>query len=394
MASEAALALEDGSVFVGEPFGASVDTDAEVVFNTGITGYQEVATDPSYRGQMVVMTHPQIGNYGIAPSGDESVRPWVAALIVREVAAQPNHWEAHDRLEDFLLRWNVPGLQGVDTRAVVRRLRETGTQRGVLRHSGPGGFTLAELEHFAEAARRAPSVSQLDLVIDVSAVLPVRGQGEVAVLDCGAKWNIVRSLERRGVSPRVFPWNATADEILASKPRGILVSNGPGDPASLPGVVEQVRLLASSGTPVLGICLGHQLLGLAAGARTSRLPYGHHGGNHPVRDLVSGRVTITTQNHEFQVVGDSLPRDSGFEVSHINLNDGSVEGLRHRELPVFSVQYHPEGAPGPQDSQGLFDEFLKLLPLPLGEVARRAGEGAVWAEYDPSPRPPPRGRGE
>jgi carbamoyl-phosphate synthase small subunit len=185
-------------------------------------------------------------------------------------------------------------------------------------------------------------------------------RGEVALLDCGAKWNIIRSLERRGVTPRVFPWNASASEILDSRPRGILISNGPGDPAKLPSVVKEVSTLVRSGTPVLGICLGHQLLGLAAGATTNRLPYGHHGGNHPVRDLASGRVTITTQNHEFQVVADTIPSASGFEVSQINLNDNSVEGLRHRELPVFSVQYHPEGCPGPQDSQPLFDEFLLL----------------------------------
>ena len=358
--AEAALALEDGSVYVGDPFGALTDAAAEVVFNTGITGYQEVTTDPSYRGQMVVMTHPQIGNYGVADSGDESVRPWVSALIVRELAEHPHHWESRSRLEDFLLTWGVPGLQGIDTRALVRRLRESGTQRGVMRQSRAGGFSASDLDELRQAARRAPSVSQLDLVSGVSGVLPVIGDGAIAVLDCGAKWNIIRSLERRDVRPRVFSWNASASEILEAKPRGVLVSNGPGDPAQLPTVVNTVKELAHSGTPMLGICLGHQLLGLAAGATTSRLPYGHHGGNHPVRDLGSGRVTITTQNHEFQVVANTIPASSGFEVSHINLNDGSVEGLRHRELPVFSVQYHPEGCPGPQDSQGLFDEFLRL----------------------------------
>jgi carbamoyl-phosphate synthase small subunit len=359
--TEAALVLEDGSVFVGEPFGAELDVAAEVVFNTGITGYQEVTTDPSYRGQMVVMTHPQIGNYGVADSGDESVRPWVAALIARELADHPNHWEARTRLEDFLRTWDVPGLQGIDTRALVRRLRDSGTQRGVLRQSPPGGFTPETLDELRAAARAAPSVSQLDLVTGVSGVLPVpTSQGEVAILDCGAKWSIIRSLERRGVQPLVFPWNASADEILETQPRGILISNGPGDPAKLPTVVDELRKMLTSGTPLMGICLGHQLLGLAAGATTSRLPYGHHGGNHPVRDLTSGRVTITTQNHEFQVLGETLPPDSGFKVSQLNLNDNSVEGLRHDELPVFSVQYHPEGCPGPQDSQPLFDEFLRL----------------------------------
>jgi carbamoyl-phosphate synthase small subunit len=358
--SEAALALEDGSVFVGEPFGARVDVAAEVVFNTGITGYQEVCTDPSYRGQMVVMTHPQIGNYGIASSGDESVRPWVSALIVRELASHPHHWEAHARLEELMREWNVPGLAGIDTRALVRRLRETGTQRGVLGHSA-AGFTPAELNALRIGAREAPSVSQLDLVTGVSAVLPVTSSaGKIAVIDCGAKWNIIRSLERRAITPRVWRWDASASEILANNPHGVLISNGPGDPAKLPTVVSTLKALVNSGTPVMGICLGHQLLGLAAGAETNRLPYGHHGGNHPVRDLLTGRVTITTQNHEFQVVADTIPSESGFEVSHVNLNDNSVEGLRHRELPVFSVQYHPEGCPGPQDSQPLFDDFLKL----------------------------------
>ncbi len=368
--TEAALVIEDGSVYIGEPFGADLDVAAEVVFNTGITGYQEVTTDPSYRGQMVVMTHPQIGNYGVADSGNESVRPWVSALIVRELAEHPHHWEARARLEDFLRTWEIPGLQGIDTRALVRRLRDTGTQRGVLRHSGPGGFSPADLDGLRAAAREAPSVSQLDLVTGVSAVLPVTtSDGEIAVIDCGAKWNILRSLERRGVQPRVWAWNTPADEILEARPKGVLISNGPGDPAKLPVVVRTVRDIVRSGMPTMGICLGHQVLGIAAGATTNRLPYGHHGGNHPVRDLVTGSVTITTQNHEFQVVGSTLPPVSGFEVSRINLNDNSVEGLRHRELPVFSVQYHPEGCPGPQDSQPLFDEFLRLAGVRITDGA-------------------------
>jgi carbamoyl-phosphate synthase small subunit len=257
----------------------------------------------------------------------------------------------------------------------VRRLRDTGTQRGVLHQAPPGGFSPSDLDAIREMALSAPSVSQLDLVTGVSAVLPSkpdddplilslskgeRRPAEIAVLDCGAKWNIIRSLERRGVRARVFPWDASASEVLESHPNGILVSNGPGDPAKLPTLVEELGRLLRSGTPIMGICLGHQLLGLAAGATTNRLPYGHHGGNHPVRDLSTGRVTITTQNHEFQVVAETIPPASGFEVSQINLNDHSVEGLRHRELPVISVQYHPEGCPGPQDSQPLFDEFLSV----------------------------------
>jgi carbamoyl-phosphate synthase small subunit len=370
---EVALALEDGSVFVGESFGAATDVAAEIVFNTGMTGYQEVVTDPSYRGQMVVMTHPQVGNYGISEFAEESVRPWVSALIVRELASYPNHWAAQSRLEEYLEHWGVPGLQGIDTRALVRRLRETGTQRGVLHQSGTGGFSAADLAELPAAAQLAPSVSQLELVSDVSAVLPVEASdGEVALLDCGAKWNILRSLQRRGIRPTVFSWRATAEEILEYQPKAIVVSNGPGDPAQLPGVVDELRKLLKSGVPTLGICLGHQLFGLAAGAMTSRLPYGHHGGNHPVQDLGSGRVTITTQNHEFQVLADTLPSASGFEVSHINLNDGSVEGLRHRELALFSVQYHPEGCPGPQDSQGLFDDLLRIAGLAPDQRAATA----------------------
>jgi len=385
---EAALALEDGSIFLGEAFGAEADVAAEVVFNTGITGYQEVVTDPSYRGQMVVMTHPQIGNYGVADSGDESVRPWVSGLIVRELAEQPHHWESRTRLEDFLRTWNVPGLQGIDTRALVRRLRESGTQRGVLHHSGAGGFTPVGIEELRTAAKAAPSVSQLDLVTGVSGVLPIQpSDDEIAVIDCGAKWNILRSLARRGKRPRIFQWDAAAEEILETRPRGILVSNGPGDPAKLPGMVAELKKLVASGTPLMGICLGHQVLGLAAGATTNRLPYGHHGGNHPVRDVRSGRVTITTQNHEFQVVADTIPVASGFEVSQVNLNDGSVEGLRHRELPVFSVQYHPEGCPGPQDSQALFDDFLASAGVGSWEL----GVGATKSSPNPkSHLPTPR----
>jgi carbamoyl-phosphate synthase small subunit len=392
---EAALALEDGSIFLGEAFGAETDVGAEVVFNTGITGYQEVVTDPSYRGQMVVMTHPQIGNYGVADSGDESVRPWVSGLIVRELADQPHHWESRTRLEDFLKTWNVPGLQGIDTRALVRRLRDSGTQRGVLRHSSPSGFVPADLEELRVAAKAAPSVSQLDLVTGVSKLLPTSVLSpqssvlcdEVAVVDCGAKRNILRSLERRGIRPHTFAWNTSAEEILETRPRGILISNGPGDPGKLPTMVSELKKLVGSGTPLMGICLGHQLLGLAAGATTNRLPYGHHGGNHPVRDLRSGRVTITTQNHEFQVVANTIPEASGFEVSQVNLNDGSVEGLRHRELPVFSVQYHPEGCPGPQDSQSLFDDFLASA----GVGSWESGVGATKSSPNPkSHLPTPR----
>jgi carbamoyl-phosphate synthase small subunit len=360
---EAALVLEDGTVLVGRSFGARAEAAGEVVFNTAIAGYDEVASDPSYRGQMVVMTHPQIGNYGVAADRRESARPWIEALIVRELASRPNHWEASASLGEHLATWNIPGVEGVDTRALVRRLRGTGTQLARVRQSGAEGFDAAAIAGLVASARPVGPTRQNSVVDDVSGWAASTSDGAVALLDLGVKWNIVRSLERRGVRARMLRWDTGAEEILESRPRAIVISNGPGDPAALPSVVRTLRALTETGIPLLGICLGHQLLGLAAGATTSRLRYGHHGGNHPVRDLRSGKVTITTQNHEYQVDDGSVSAAGGFEVSHRSLNDGSVEGLRHRERPVWSVQFHPEGAPGPQDSQGVFDELLSVAGI-------------------------------
>ncbi len=361
-AHETALVLEDGSVFVGRPFGARAEATAEIVFNTGMTGYEEVASDPSYRGQMVVMTHPQIGNYGFAAHRLESSQPWIEAFVVRELAARPHHWEARQTLDEHLAAWNVPGIEAIDTRALVRRLRGTGTQLAMVRQSGASGFSAHDLARLtAERVAVAPAGS--DLVRGASGHAASGTDDRIVIVDLGIKWNIIRSLERRGVSPRVMRWDASADQILERRPRAVVISNGPGDPAALDVPIRTIRSLIGAGVPVMGICLGHQLLGLAAGATTSRLRYGHHGGNHPVRDTRSGRVTITTQNHEYQVDNGSLPAASGFEISHINLNDGSVEGLRHRERPIWSVQFHPEGAPGPQDSQGLFDELLATAEI-------------------------------
>ncbi len=366
---EAALALEDGTLFVGQPFGARRQVGAEVVFNTSMTGYQEVASDPSYRGQMVVMTHPQIGNYGVAPASAESSRPWVSALIVRDLARRPHHWESSGSLDDHLAEAGVPGLEGVDTRSLVRRLRGSGTQRGLLGQSGPGGFTRAELSALVRDARGVTLQTQGESVAEVSGAVPVAaGDDRIVVLDLGIKRSIVRSIERRGLRPTIVPWSARATTILALRPRAIVLSNGPGDPAALGDVVSEVREIIRSGIPVFGICLGHQLIGLAAGASTSRLRFGHHGGNHPVQDLRSGRVTITTQNHEFQIDRGSLTAASGFDVSHVDLNDGSVEGLRHRELPVWSLQYHPEGSPGPRDDEGAFDELLAVAGIRTREA--------------------------
>jgi carbamoyl-phosphate synthase small subunit len=355
---EAALVLEDGTVFLGRSFGAEADADGEVVFNTGMTGYQEICTDPSYRGQMVVLTHPQVGNYGVSYSAEEAAHPLLTALLVRELAEFPNHWESHEDLSGYLKRWNVPGLEGIDTRALTRRLRDVGTLRAVLRHAGPAGFSGVDLERIKAEAREVTPISDKLLIPEVSGLSPAPTVGEargarVVLVDYGYKANIARSLQRRGALVDLVPWDAGYDGIMAHNPDAVLLSNGPGDPAQLADAVATTRKLIPSGVPIMGICLGHQIIGQAAGANTTRLPFGHHGGNHPVQDTHSGRVAITSQNHEF----------------HLSLNDGSVEGLRHRELPVFSVQFHPEGCPGPQDSQPQFDHLFEL-------IARRRASGA------------------
>lgn len=359
----AILVLEDGSAFLGYAFGAPADAEAEVVFNTSMTGYQEIATDPSYRGQMVVLTYPLIGNYGVNRQDEESRRPWIAALIVCECSPVYSHWAAVESLDEYLRRHGIPGIWGVDTRALTRRLRQRGTMRGVLTRITDD----PDLRALTRRAATVRALSEQDLVGETSLpttyrIPPPNGRslGRVVVMDCGLKHNILRSLSRRNLEIIVVPHTATAEEILRHDPDGIVISNGPGDPAVLHGPIATVRALLTSGRPLFGICLGHQLIGLAAGGTTSRLGFGHHGANHPVKDLRTGAVHITSQNHEFQVDRASLPPSSGLFVSQINLNDGSVEGLAHRELPVFSVQYHPEGAPGPQDNQYLFDYFVDL----------------------------------
>ncbi len=366
----AALALEDGRIFPGRPFGAPVATDGEVVFTTCMTGYQEIATDPSFRGQLVCLTYPIIGNYGVTPGDDESRQPWVSALIVREYVDEPSHWQMTGTLDDYMREHAIPGIADLDTRALTRHIRTHGLIRGVLVPDRTG-MSDAEL---VEQARRAPLTSDFDAVGDVSALTardyagPADG-AHVVVLDCGLKENIVRSLVARGVHVTVVPHDTPYADIRALAPDGVLCSPGPGDPENADEAVATVRQVLDSGTPYAGVCLGHQLLALAIGAKTSRLPFGHRGGNHPVLDLVTGQVRVTSQNHGFKVEPDSIPTADGWKVAHLNLNDGSVEGLMHDDLPAFSIQYHPEGAPGPQDSQDLFDRFLTM-------VARyRAGQG-------------------
>jgi carbamoyl-phosphate synthase small subunit len=354
----ALLALEDGSVFPGVAFGAPLAAGGDLVVNTSQTGYQEVATDPSYAGQVVAMTYPLIGNYGRLVEDDQSERPWLRALVVAHATAAV---VGRARQIVHLLRASgVPAIAGVDTRALARHLRETGSQRAYV--SAPGEI---DPDAAVAAARRLMAWEDQDFVDQVSAPAPYDvGTGEgplVAVIDFGLKTNIVRGLRRRGARVRVLPHNATVGDALGPEIAGVVLSPGPGDPARLEGPVALARAIMDDGRPLLGICLGHQIVGRAAGAETARLRYGHHGANHPVQDLESGKVQVTAQNHEVQVIGETLPADGGFYVSQRNLNDGSVEGLRHRERLVETVQYHPEGSPGPLDALDVFDRFVARL---------------------------------
>jgi carbamoyl-phosphate synthase large subunit len=371
----AALVLEDGRSFLGSALGAGVLGEGEVVFNTAMTGYQEVLTDPSYAGQMLCMTYPLQGNYGTRESDPESGRPWARAFIVRWACERPSHHSSTASLDDYLSRHGVPGISEIDTRALTRHLRTRGTLRAVLSHE-PHTPSARRLEELAEMARRVTPLADQDLVAEVSRrtaeewlePLPPElrspryadGRGlTIAVVDYGVKANILRSLRHRGCRVVVLPHTATWADVQATEADGLLLANGPGDPAVLEGPVELCRQ-AIGRIPLFGICLGHQILGRAVGATTSRLPFGHHGANHPVKDLESGAVHITSQNHEFQVDAESLPEGDVF-ISQVNLNDGSVEGLAHRSLPVFSVQYHPEGCPGPTDNHYLFDRYVEMV---------------------------------
>ena len=369
MSMAAVLGLEDGSTWWGEAFGDATSAAGEVVFNTAMTGYQEIASDASYNGQMVVLTYPLIGNYGTFDRAAESRRPWVEALIVREIDATCR--EGTVDLDVYLRRHGVPGLAGIDTRALVRRLRSAGTLRGAILQVPPHLAMDADVGRQAVArARATPTLASRPLVVEASGVERQFGDGpKVALLDTGVKENQVRCLVQRGATVKVFPATATAGDVLSWSPDGLVLTNGPGDPAATPDVERSVRLLLEAalerGTgrplPILGICLGHQLIARAIGATTSRLRFGHHGGNHPVQDTRTGRVAITSQNHEFQVDDASLDPGSGFIVSSRNLNDGSVEGLAHRTLPIRTYQYHPEGAPGPRDNEPVFTAFMDDL---------------------------------
>lgn len=349
------LVLEDGSVFEGEGRAAFEERVFEAVFNTSMTGYLEILTDPSYAGQGIIMTYPLIGNYGVMTEDMESGRLNASAFLVRELCQNPSNFRCEGTLEDKLRESSIPCLTGLDTRAVVKLLRENGTMRAMLT------IDISDPERCQQKIR---TYSDKGLVESVSIrQKTIYGQGnagpKVAMMDFGAKQNIVRSLVNLGCEVTAWPCDTKAEDLLASKPDGIMLSNGPGDPKNCPGMIREVGKLCQSGTPVFAICLGHQLIALSQGADTERLKYGHRGGNHPVKDLAADRTYITSQNHGYVVVPSTLPPSA--EVSHINVNDSTVEGIVYRGKPVFSVQYHPEAAPGPQDSSYLFDRFLTMM---------------------------------
>ncbi len=353
----ALLALEDGRLFAGISFGAPVAGGGDLVVNTSQTGYQEVCTDPSYAGQLVVMTYPLIGNYGRLLEDDQSARPWLRGLIVANATAAVV--EQAGQLAAMLRSAGIPAIAGIDTRALARHLRTVGSVKG--RIGAPGE---TDPEAAVEAARSVLRWEDQDFVGEVSPIEPYDvgdpsdGGPLIGIIDLGLKNNIVRSMRRRGARVRVLPHTATVGDALADDLDGLVLSPGPGDPVRLQHQVAIARAVIESGRPLLGICLGHQIVALAAGASTRRLRFGHHGANHPIKDLDSGQVQVTAQNHEVTVVADSLPAGSGFHVSQLNLNDNSVEGLRHETLPIETVQYHPEGAPGPLDALAVFDRFL------------------------------------
>lgn len=358
---DARLILEDGTVYDGEGFGATASAIGEVVFNTSLTGYQEIATDPSYRFQIVVMTYPHIGNYGVERAVEQSEQPQVAGFVVRDAVAEPSNAHAEMSLGDYFTRNGITAIAGVDTRALTRRIRNEGAMRGMITSDGS-----RSVESVVAELRDSPSMSGLDLVQRVTALRPYafdesppEARLRVAVYDFGVKRDILRQLAHHGCDVTVYPATTHPEEIAARNFDGVLLSNGPGDPEPVTYAQENIRYLVGK-VPLFGICLGHQLLGLALGGRTYKLKFGHRGGNHPVKDLRTGRVEITAQNHGFSVDPDSLS-ENDIEYTHINLNDQTLEGFRHRREPVVAVQYHPEAAPGPHDSFYLFDDFVKMM---------------------------------
>lgn len=355
----ALLALEDGRTFPGKSWAADGEACGEMVFNTSMTGYQEVLTDPSYAGQIVCMTYPLIGNYGVNEADAESSRPWVEGFVVREASRITSNWRAEESLESYLKRWNIVAIEGIDTRALVRHIRDKGAMRACL-----STIDLDEAS-VVEKARKSPSMENRELASVVTTKepydFPAAGEERFHVVcyDFGVKRNSLRELAQLGVRTTVVPASTSAAEVMALNPDGIFLSNGPGDPASMNREVEQIRELLKAQKPMFGICFGHQLLGRAFGGQTFKLVFGHRGGNQPVKEVAGKGVEITSHNHGFAVQAETLPPE--VEVTHINLNDQCVEGMRHRTLPVISVQYHPEAAPGPHDAEHHFHRFVELM---------------------------------
>jgi carbamoyl-phosphate synthase small subunit len=368
--TRAVLVLRDGRLFAGESFGAPGETSGEVIFNTAMQGYQEILTDPSYSGQIVAMTYPMIGNYGVNDEDVESRRPWVEGFIVKECSPVASNFRAGTGLDDYLRRHGIVGIQGIDTRALTRHLRDHGAQDGII------SSVEADPARLLERVRALPGLIGRDLVARVTAeqpyqwnegrwepsrgyVVPPPPRFKVVAYDCGIKFNILRQLRMAGCAVTVMPASTPAAAVLEMRPDGVFLSNGPGDPEGVPHLIASVRALLGR-LPIFGICLGHQIMGLAGGGSTYKLKFGHHGANHPVKDRATGKVAITAQNHGFAVEPESAVRH-GWELTHVNLNDGTCEGLRHREWPAFSVQYHPEASPGPHDANYLFHRFTELM---------------------------------
>jgi carbamoyl-phosphate synthase small subunit len=370
---QAILALEDGRIFRGKGYGAKAECYGEVVFNTSLTGYQEIFTDPSYAGQIVVLTNPQIGNYGTNPDDDEAVRPFIEGLVVREFSPISSNWRSQQAADEYLERFNIPVIADIDSRALVRHLRTHGVMRGVV------SLIESDPEKLIAKARSIPKMDGTDLArvvttkqryswsqgpIMTDPAQPVKEFDSASALhvvayDYGIKQNILRMLVDQGCNVTVVPAETSAEDVLSLKPDGVFLSNGPGDPEPVTYAQQNIRKLAGK-TPIFGICLGHQLVGLALGGKTYKLKFGHHGGNHPVRQERTGKIEITAHNHNFAVDPDSL-KQSEVELTHFDLNDGTLEGLRHKSMPLFTVQYHPEASPGPHDSHYLFGDFVKMM---------------------------------